>query len=111
VLIDKQDETRKILVELVGFWHPNYLKRKVEKVRAAHCSHLLLLVYEGLNLAPDAFKDSESEVIFFQRKPGVREVMEAVEAMAEQVYGPRKKREKKERVKVKKPRTPKTGKK
>jgi len=31
-------------------------------------------------------------VIFFPRKPVVREVMEAVEAMAERVYGPRKKR-------------------
>ena len=106
VLVDKQDETRKILIELVGFWHPNYLKRKVEKVRAAHCSHLLLLVYEGLNLAPDAFQDTESEVIFFQRKPVVREVMEAVEAMAERVYGPRRKREKKKRER--KRRTPET---
>ena len=101
VLVDKQDESRKILLELVGFWHPNYLKRKVEKVRAAHCQHLLLLVYEGLNLAPDAFQDTESEVIFFPRKPVVREVMEAVEAMAERVYGPRVKREKRE---TKKPR-------
>jgi predicted nuclease of restriction endonuclease-like RecB superfamily len=99
VLVDKQDETRKILIELVGFWHPNYLRRKVEKVRAAHCSHLLLLVYEGLNLAPDAFQDTESEVIFFPRKPVVREVMEAVEAMAERVYGPRAKREKRGRAK------------
>ena len=109
VLVDKQDESRKILIELVGFWHPNYLKRKVEKVRAAHCEHLLLLVYEGLNLAPDAFQDTESEVLFFQRKPVVREVMEAVETMAERVYGARVKREKRERAK--KTRATKTGKK
>lgn len=99
VLVDKQDETRKILIELVGFWHPNYLKRKVEKVRAAHCENLLLLVYEGLNLDPDAFQDTESEVLFFPRKPVLREVMEAVEAMAERVYGPRVKREKRQRTK------------
>ncbi len=33
VLIDEADETRKILVELVGFWHPNYLRRKVERCK------------------------------------------------------------------------------
>jgi len=91
ILVDKDDAARKILVELVGFWHPNYLKRKLEKVRAAHCSHLLLLVYEGLNLSADAFQDTESEVLFFQRKPVLKEVMMAVETLAERVYGPRTK--------------------
>src|SRR2546430_9525048 len=54
VLIDEVDETRKILIELVGFWHPNYLRRKVEKVHAANCAHLLLLVYPGLNVIEEA---------------------------------------------------------
>ena len=31
VLTDTHDETRRILIELVGFWHPNYLCCKVEK--------------------------------------------------------------------------------
>jgi uncharacterized protein len=43
VLTDTKDEGRSILVELVGFWHPNDLRRKVAKVRAAKCAHLLLL--------------------------------------------------------------------
>src|SRR6185312_913558 len=68
-LVDDEDERRKILIELVGFWHPEYLRRKVEKVRAAHCEHLLLLVYRGLKLADDAFQDTASEVIFFSQKP------------------------------------------
>lgn len=81
----------RILIELVGFWHPDYLRRKVEKVRAANCAHLLLLVYKGLNLSEDAFQDAASEVIFFQNKPVLKEVMETVEAMAERVYGLRRK--------------------
>jgi predicted nuclease of restriction endonuclease-like RecB superfamily len=93
VLTDTRDESRRILVELVGFWHPNYLRRKVEKVRAAQCAHLLLLVYNGLNLTEEAFQDVASEVIFFQQKPVLKEVMETVETMAERVYGPRRKRE------------------
>ena len=108
VLIDRDDESRKILIELVGFWHPNYLKRKVEKVRAAHCEHLLLLVYKGLKVSEEAFQDTASEVIFFQHKPVMKEVMETVEAMAERIYGKRPKREKQQRAK--KPRARDTGK-
>jgi len=91
LLVDKDDERRRILIELVGFWHPNYLRRKVEKVRAARCEHLLLLVYKGLNLSAEAFQDTDSETIFFARKPVVQEVMTSVEALAERLYGPRPK--------------------
>src|SRR5437588_2759661 len=99
VLIDEADETRKILIELVGFWHPNYLKRKVEKVHAANCTHLLLLVYQGLNVTEEAFEGSASEVIFFQNKPVLKEVMITVEAMANRIYGPRPKRRRKKKMK------------
>ncbi len=76
----------RILIELVGFWHPDYLRRKVEKVRAAQCHHLLLLVYEHINLAPEALKDIPGEVVYFKQKPVLKEVMAAVEAMAARVY-------------------------
>src|SRR3989442_79001 len=97
-LIDEADETRKILIELVGFWHPTYLKRKVEKVHAANCAHLLLLVYQGLNVTEEAFEGSASEVIFFQNKPVLKEVMETVEVMANRIYGPRQKRKRKKKT-------------
>jgi predicted nuclease of restriction endonuclease-like RecB superfamily len=97
ILVDDQDENRKIMIELVGFWHPQYLRRKVEKVRAANCAHLLLLVYEGLNVTEDAFEGSASEVIFFQNKPVLKEVMETVEAMANRIYGPRQKGKRKKK--------------
>jgi hypothetical protein len=89
VLVDKDDESRQIIIELVGFWHETYLKRKVAKVRAAQCKNLLLLVYQGLKLTPDAFRETVSEVIFFQQKPVIKDVMGAVEALAERLYGPR----------------------
>src|SRR5260370_2174160 len=99
VLIDTYDENRRILIELVGFWHPQYLRRKIEKVRAANCSHLLLLVYRGLNVTEEAFEGSASEVIFFQNKPVLKEVMEMVQAMANRIYGPRQKGKRKRKTK------------
>ena len=92
VLTDTDDENRRILIELVGFWHPQYLRRKLEKVRAANCPQLLLLVYKGLNVTGEAFQDVASEVIFFQHKPVMKEVMQTVESMTQRVYGPRPKR-------------------
>lgn len=88
VLTDDRAEDRKVLVELVGFWHPDYLRRKVEKVRAAQCSHLLLLVSDHLNLTDQSFEGSSSEVLFFHEKPVLKDVMAAVEAIALRVYGP-----------------------
>lgn len=88
VLTDERDEQRKVLVELVGFWHPEYLRRKVEKVREARCSHLLLLVSAHLNLTDQSFEGSLSEVLFFHEKPVLKDVMAAVEDIALRVYGP-----------------------
>ena len=77
----------RVLIEIVGFWHPDYLRRKVEKVRAAHCQHLLLLVYEGVNLAAERLRDVPGEVVYFKHKPVLKEVISAVDALAKRVYG------------------------
>jgi predicted nuclease of restriction endonuclease-like RecB superfamily len=78
----KQDR-RRALIEIVGFWHPEYLRRKVEKVRAARRRNLILLVYEGVNLTEDRLKDVPGEVLYFARKPVLKDVMAAIEAVAE----------------------------
>jgi predicted nuclease of restriction endonuclease-like RecB superfamily len=103
MLTDERDERRKVLVELVGFWHPEYLRRKVEKMRAVQCSHLLLLVSDRLNLTEQAFEDAPSEVIFFHEKPVLKQVMAAVEAIAERVYGPAPQKERKRARKQEEP--------
>ncbi len=81
-LTNKRDG-RRALIELVGFWHPDYLRRKVEKVRAANCRHLILVVYEGVNLAADSLRDVPGEVLYFKNKPVLKDVMTAVENTAQ----------------------------
>jgi uncharacterized protein len=73
---------RRALVEIVGFWHPEYLRRKLEKVRSAGRDDLILLVYEGVNLSEDKLKDVPGEVLYFASKPVIRQVMAAVERCA-----------------------------
>lgn len=78
---NKQDG-RHAIIEIMGFWHPNYLERKVAKVRAAKRNDLILLVYEGVNLAKEKLKDVPSEVLYFKNKPVLKEVMESIERVA-----------------------------
>jgi uncharacterized protein len=80
--ITHQQDGRKALIEIVGFWHRDYLKRKLEKVRAAQRRDLLLLVYEGVNLTADKLEDIPAEVLYFKNKPVLKDVMEAVERIA-----------------------------
>ncbi len=58
---------------------------------AARSTILLLLLYQGLNVTEEAFEGTASEVIFFQNKPVLKEVMQTVEAMANRIYGKRPK--------------------
>ncbi|HLG62434.1 MAG TPA: DUF790 family protein [Ktedonosporobacter sp.] len=87
-LVHSLDERRTILIELVGYWSPTYLRNKVTKVRSANCPHLLLLVYEELNVTRESFGEVASEIVFFKQKPIIKEIMPVIEAMAERVYGP-----------------------
>lgn len=76
-----KDDGRRVLIEIMGFWHPDYLRRKLEKVRAAGRHDLLLLVYEGVNLSPERMHDLPAEVLYFKNKPVLKDVMSVVERM------------------------------
>jgi len=80
--VTNKRDGRRALIEIVGFWHPEYLRRKVEKVRAAKRRDLILLVYEGVNLTEDRLKDVPGEVLYFPNKPVLKDVMKAVERVA-----------------------------
>jgi predicted nuclease of restriction endonuclease-like RecB superfamily len=68
-------------VEIVGFWHPDYLKRKFEKVRRAGLPNLILAVSERLKVREGDLEGLPGPVVFFKGKldPGkVREVAEGL---------------------------------
>lgn len=76
-------EGRRALLEIVGFWQPDYLRRKLAKVREAGRRDLILLVYESANVAEGTFEAvSAGEVLTFSRKPVLKEVLAAVERCA-----------------------------
>jgi hypothetical protein len=74
---------RRALIEIVGFWHPNYLQRKLRKIRQAKRHDLILLLYESANVAEGVFEEnSAGEVLTFTKKPVLKDVLAAVERCA-----------------------------
>jgi len=74
---------RRALIEIIGFWHPTYLRRKLAKIQQAQRTDLILLVYESANVTEESFRDAGAgDVLFFARKPVLKEVLAAVERCA-----------------------------
>jgi hypothetical protein len=75
------------LVEILGFWTPEYLETKLRKVRAAGLENLILVVYRGLAAADvpsDIEAASAGPVLWFANRPRIGPVMEAAEQVASQ---------------------------
>ena len=74
-----RESGQRLLLEIMGFWHPDYLRRKLEKVRAAKRDNLILLVYEGVNLTADKLEDVPAEILYFAKKPVLKDILETAD--------------------------------
>jgi len=66
-------------VEIMGFWHPDYLRRKLDKLRRAAMPNLIVAISERLNVGADDFQDVPGPVLFFKGKLEPRAVLDALE--------------------------------
>jgi predicted nuclease of restriction endonuclease-like RecB superfamily len=77
---------REALVELVGFWTPEYLEAKVRKITAAGLDHLVLVVYRGLAVGAKLDELTASvgpdRMVWFAATPKAAEVVKAAERCA-----------------------------
>ncbi len=77
---------REVLVELVGFWTPEYLDAKARKLASAKLDNLILVVYRGLAVGAslDALTASvgAERVVWFTKRPRAGEVIRAAERWA-----------------------------
>lgn len=83
----RHPDGRVVHVEIVGFWHPDYLRRKLDKVRRAHMENLILAVSDRLNVGEEAIQTIPGPVIFFKGKLEPKKVLELLET-AEKVASP-----------------------
>lgn len=61
---------RTFLLEIVGYWRPEYLQKKFAQVRRAECDNLILAVSERLNLEKAGVKVSDvpARIVWFKDK-------------------------------------------
>ncbi|MCZ6633013.1 MAG: DUF790 family protein [bacterium] len=67
---------RTALLEIVGFWHPDYLRRKLDKLRRAARKDLVVAVSRDLNVQEDDFKNIPGHVFFFKNRIQPKDVIE-----------------------------------
>jgi predicted nuclease of restriction endonuclease-like RecB superfamily len=78
----RHPDGRVVHIEIMGFWHPDYLRRKLDKVKRANQSNLILAVSDRLNVGEEDIKDLPGPVLFFKGKLEPRRVLTVLETIA-----------------------------
>ena len=73
---------RRALMEIVGFWTPDYLQKKLWKLKRVAMSNMIIAVSDQLNCSTEDFRDISGEVLFFKTRIKPKAVLEKVEACA-----------------------------
>jgi len=77
-------EDRAVLLEIVGYWRPDYLRKKFRLLKQSGREDVILAVSDRLNLEKAGVDPSEFEgrVIFFKGVLAPKDVLEVAERMA-----------------------------
>jgi hypothetical protein len=87
--LQHRNDRRRWLLEILGFWTPEYVVRKLALLRAARLSNLILCIDETRNCAAAALPPS-TPVLPFRRRIDARAVVALIEASAPPVAGHRR---------------------
>ncbi len=74
---------RTALLEIVGFWRPDYLKRKLMKLKRSGRTDMVVAVSADLNVGEEDFKDVPGSVFFFKRRINPQEVLMRLEQVGQ----------------------------
>lgn len=75
----RHTDGRTALLEIVGFWRPDYLEKKIMKLRRSERADMVVAVSADLNVGEDDFKDVPGSVFFFKRRINPHEVIARLE--------------------------------
>jgi len=73
---------RRAILEIVGFWTPEYLDAKLEKIRQVETDNFVLAVSERLDCASEEFGRAADRVLWFKTGIHVYDVVELAEQYA-----------------------------
>ena len=70
---------RTALMEIVGYWRPEYLEKKLMKLRRSGRQDMVIAVSANLNVSQDDFTDVPGRVFFFKNRINPKEVIARLE--------------------------------
>ncbi|WP_058827182.1 DUF790 family protein [Haloferax sp. Q22] len=73
---------RRAILEIVGFWTPEYLESKLAKIRQVEADNFILAVSERLDCANEDFGRTADRVLWFKTGIHVYDMVELVETVA-----------------------------
>jgi len=76
----RRDPSRRVLLEIVGFWTPTYLRDKLQRLRAAGAPSMILCIDGAFNCTDEPLAGL-GPVIRYKRRIDVEQVIAAVEEM------------------------------
>lgn len=74
---------RSALLEIVGFWRPDYLERKLMKLKRSGRTDMVVAVSADLNVGEDDFKDVPGSVFFFKKRINPKDVLTRLEQVGQ----------------------------
>jgi len=78
-LVHRRDTSKRFLLEIVGFWTPDYLCEKLERLRSIPQTPLILCIDRGLNCSAGDLP-AHARVIWFHKRIEPQSVLAAIEA-------------------------------
>jgi len=83
-VVHRRDTSRRFLLEIVGFWTPDYLREKLDRLRAIPQTPLVLCIDRGLNCSAGDLPP-HARVVWFQKRIEPRSVLAAIEATGPEI--------------------------
>jgi uncharacterized protein len=77
-IVHRRDTSRRFLLEIVGFWTPDYLREKLRRLRDLTGTPLILCINRTLNCG-DGELPAHSRIVWFQKRIEPYEVLAAIE--------------------------------
>lgn len=79
---------RRAILEIVGFWTPEYLDAKLKKTRQVEADNLILAVSERLDCATEEFESAAERVLWFKTGIHVYDLVEQAETVGQHRQSP-----------------------
>jgi predicted nuclease of restriction endonuclease-like RecB superfamily len=74
----RRETSKRFLLEIVGFWTPEYLRDKLDRLRCVSCAPLVLCIDRGLNCGSSELPP-HARVVWFQKRINPKAVLEVIE--------------------------------